>query len=70
MARDQGRPSSSLLKIADETVAFAVDAAAVLVLSEHDRELAKLASLEAMAAFWGDGKPQQPVVTWEREREL
>lgn len=67
-----GPSPAEALKIADETVACAVNVAAAMVLSQHDQKLAainaKNAAMEAMAAMWGGSK--EPQVTWEREREL
>jgi hypothetical protein len=47
---------------------MAVDLAATLILAENDRQLAKLASLEAAAAMWG-GK-SEPEIQWETVEEL
>lgn len=47
---------------------MAVDLAATVILSEHDRELAKLASLEALALMWG-GKVE-PEIKWDTVEEL
>lgn len=67
-ARNGSRAASELLRIADPTVAMAVDLAATVILSEHDRELAKLASLEALALMWG-GKVE-PEIKWDTVEEL
>lgn len=69
MARHQGTATSKLLKIADETVAYAVDCAASVALSLNDRELAKLATMEAMAAMWGGEKPDADI-QWESEEVI
>lgn len=63
MARHQGTSTACLLKIADETVAYAVNVAASVALSLNDRDLAKLATMEAMAAMWG--KEPEAEIEWE-----
>lgn len=68
MARHQGQSTAHLLKIADETVAYAVNLAASVALSQNDKALAKLASLEAMAAMWGTKDDAE--IIWETEEVI
>lgn len=61
------RPSQAL-KIADETVGWAVDIAAAMLLEDHDLRVARHTALEAAAAMWG--AKVEPEIIWETEREL
>jgi len=64
-----GQSPAAKLKIADDTVACAIEIAAAMVLAEHDRDIARLTSMETAAAMWGV-KQKEPQITWETEREL
>jgi len=57
------RPSK-LLGLRDETVAMAIDVAATYVLSLNDRELAKIAQLEAAQLMWGGASQEKPEKAW------
>lgn len=63
-----GQSPADKLGIADATVRTAIEIAAAVVLSEHDRNLAKLASLEAAGALFG-GTPKTEV-EWETVEEF
>lgn len=59
-----GRSPADDLRIADPTVRMAIEIAAAVVLSRNDRQLAKLASLEAAQALLGGGS-SRPEIEWE-----
>lgn len=52
----------------DENVCLAVDIVAAVKLAENDRQMAKLASLEAMALLFGKGAKDD--IEWDTEVEL
>lgn len=70
MARLFGRLPSELLLVADLTVAYAVDAAATLLLVQCEREEREIGEARKFETFLAGAAGRSSEIEWETVQEL